>query len=63
MTYGIFQLFCFIWLVASFVMDLEIILVVLFLSLVAGSVDRDRSGAETGMELNSYPRTGIMFNI
>ena len=44
----------------SFVMDPEIILVISFLSLVAGSVDRDRSGAETGMELNSYPRTGLM---
>ena len=41
-------------------MDPEIILVISFLSLVAGSVDRDRSGAETGMELNSYPRTGLM---
>ena len=37
----------------------EVILVVSFLSLVAGSVDRDRSGAETGMELNFYPRTGF----
>ena len=60
MKHGIFQLFCFIWLVTSFGMNPEIILVVSFLSLVAGSVDRDRSGAETGMELNSYPRTGFM---
>ena len=40
-------------------MDPEIILVVSFLSLVAGSVDTDRSGAETGTELDSYPRNGI----
>ena len=40
-------------------MNPEIILVVSFLSLVAGSVDTDRSGAETGMELDSYPRNGI----
>ena len=40
-------------------MLLAIILVVSFLHVVAGSVDRDRSGAETGMELNSYPRTGL----
>ena len=37
----------------------EVILVVSFLSVVAGLVDRDRSGAETGMELNFYPRTGF----
>ena len=41
-------------------MNPEIILVVSFLSLVAGSVDTDRSGAETGMELDSYPRNGFM---
>ena len=40
----------------------EMILVVSFLSLVAGSVDRDRSGAETGMELTFYPRAGAMCN-
>ena len=44
-------------------MLLAIILVVSFLRVVVGSVDRDRSGAETGMELNSYPRTGSMFLI
>ena len=59
MKHGIFQLFSFILLVKSFAMDPEIILVVSFLSLVAGSVDTDRSGAETGMELDSYPRNGI----
>ena len=60
MKYGIFGLFSFILLVKSFAMDPEIILVVSFLSLVAGSVDTDRSGAETGMELDSYPRNGFM---
>ena len=59
MKHGIFQLFSFILLVKSFAMDPEIILVVSFLSLVAGSVDTDRSGAETGMELDYYPRNGI----
>ena len=62
MKHGIFQLFCFIWLVTSFGMNPEIILVVSFLSLVAGSVDRDRSGKETGLELNSCPRTAFMCN-
>ena len=63
MKHGIFQLFSFILLVKSFAMDPEIILVVSFLSLVAGSVDTDRSGAETGMELDSYPRNGFMCKI
>ena len=60
MKHGIFELFCFIWLLISFQMLLAIILVVSLLRVVAGSVDRDRSGGETGMELNSYPRTGFM---
>ena len=60
MKHGIFQLFSFILLVKSFAMDPEIILVVSFLSLVAGSADTDRSGAKTGMELYYYPRNGFM---